>query len=480
MASMLTLDPASAPHNGGATENRTIAEQIAAFAADLRFDDIPSDVREQAKLLILDCIGIALASGTYDFSKRAEAAAHRLAGTSDGGSTVIGRPGSLPMRDAILLNGILVHGLDFDDTHPGGVIHASTSSFPTALGIAENRGLTGRDLLLGYLLGMEVSTRIGMAPSGGFHQVGFHPTGVVGAFGSSVVAARLLDLPAPAIAAAQGFVGSLASGSMEFLETGAWTKRMHPGWAGVCGTTAAAFAAEGYETPPRIYEGRFGLYKSHLGADADVDLSLCVDGLGARWETTAVAVKPFPACHFTHAFADAALAVRAEHGIEASDVESVHCLIAEGEIQTVCEPADKKRSPRSAYDAQFSVPYVVSAALHRNRFTLDELEADALSDPDILSLAQRVSYESDPTSGFPSLFSGEVRVRTKDGRELVHREQVNRGAGERPLTAEDIITKFHANAARSVTAERAERIVDETLHLDAHESVVDFARLLRG
>lgn len=474
------ITPAELRPSAPTPPNRTIAEAFADFASGLRYEDIPDEVRERAKLLILDCIGIALASGTYDFAKRADAAVRRLSGALVGGSTVIGRPGSLSLRDAVYLNGILVHGLDYDDTHPEGVIHASASAFPTSLGIAEDRALSGRDLLLGYLIGMEVSTRVGMAPKGGFHQVGFHPTGLVGAFGAAVLAARLNDLPAGAITLAQGFVGSLAAGSLEFLETGAWTKRMHPGWAGVCGITSAAFAAEGYETPPEIYEGRFGLYKSHLGVDAEVDLSRCTDGLGSRWETLAVAVKPFPACHFTHAFADAILAIRSEHGLEPSDVESIHCLIGEGEIKTVFEPLEKKRNPRSAYDAQFSVPYVVSAALHRNGFTLDELEADALTDPDILSTAQRVTYESDPDSGFPALFSGEVRVRTTDGRDLIHREQINRGADTRPLSADDITDKFLTNAQKAVTPERAERIVAATLALDAQESVADYAQVLRA
>ena len=455
----------------------TIAEAIGAFAAGVRYEAIPTEVRERAKLLILDCIGIALASGTYDFSKRATLAVRRLAGTHQEGATVIGQGGRLPPRDAIHLNGILVHGLDYDDTHPAGVIHASASAFPTALSVSEQRDLSGRDLLLGYVVGMEVSTRLGMAAKGGFHQVGFHPTGLVGAFGSAVAAARLHDLPAPAIAQAQGFVGSLAAGSLEFLETGAWTKRVHPGWAGVCGLTSAAFAAEGYESPPRVYEGRFGLYASHLGVDGDVDFSRCTAGFGERWETLAVAVKPFPACHFTHAFADAVLAIRERHGIGPSDVERIHCLIGEGAIKTVCEPAENKRHPRSAYDAQFSLPYVVAAALARGRFTLAELAGDALADPDTLALAQRVSHAVDPDSAFPQAYSGEVQVHTKDGRVLRHREQINRGADTRPLSAQDIQEKFLANAALACAPPRAERIMDATLGLQDLR-VRDFAASL--
>lgn len=478
MANITALD-ASVVNAVSVEEKQTIAQQFAAFAAGLRFEDVPEHVREQAKLLMLDCIGIALASGTYDFAKRSEAAVRRLAGDGTGDVTVIGRSYTLPLRDAALINGILVHGLDFDDTHPGGVIHASASAFPTAFTVAEQRGRSGAEMILAYVVGMEVATRIALTANGGFHANGFHPTGVVGAFGSTMVASKLNNLPAAAIALAQGFAGSTAAGAAEFLGTGAWTKRAHPGWASVCGITSAAMGAEGYVTPLTIFEGRFGLFNNYIDKDHPVNLDLCTDGLGERWETMAVAVKPFPACHFTHAFADSALAIVAEHGISASDVDSVHCLIAAGEVPSVCEPADTKVRPANAYDAQFSVPYVVSAALHRNRFTLNELEDEALNDTEILDLAGRVTYEEDPNSAYPTYFSGEIRLKTKDGRELIHREQVNRGAGNRPLSADDIINKFIGNAERALPASRVEQIVNAALRLDSFTSVKDFATLLR-
>lgn len=463
-----------------ALPDQTISRRIAEFADRLRFDHIPKAVIDQAKLLMLDCVGIALASGTYDFAQRARGAITDLAGGAAGGppgagrATAIGFPGTLPLRDAVHLNGLLAHGLDFDDTHPGGIIHASSSAFPTALGVTEARGLSGRDLILGYVLGVEVSARLGMAARGAFHQVGFHPTGVMGAFGAAVLAARLQGMSTEGIAHAQGFVGSQAAGSLEFLETGAWTKRSHPGWAGVCGITSAAFAAHGFESPPRIYEGRFGLYASHLGAAHEADLAACTKGLGEEWETMRVAVKPYPACHFTHAFADAMLALRAEHDLGPEDIASIRCLIADGEMKTVCEPVESKRRPRSTYDAQFSVPFIVGAALARGQVTLAEIREDTLTDPVILGVAAKVTCEPDPDSAFPQYYSGEVIVETTDGRTLRHRDQVNRGADTRPLSAEDITSKFTGNAQLARGAHRAEQILEGVLDL---ENVAD-VRLL--
>lgn len=457
----------------------TIAGQLGTWAADLDHHDVPAAVRERATHLILDGVGVALASGTFDFAKRSMAAAAELGGGSNGAATVLGMPLRLPARDAAHLNGILIHGLDYDDTHPGGIVHATASSFAAALAAGETVGASGREVLTAYVIGMEVAARLGAAAHGGFHQVGFHPTGLVGAFSAAIVASRLRGLPAHAIGAAQGFVGSLAAGSLEFLATGAWTKRSHPGWAAACGITAAAFARHGFESPPAIYEGRFGLYASHL-VGRTVDLDACTRALGERWETVQVAVKPFPACHFTHAFADAALALRAEHGLRPQDIEQVTCLIADGVVSTVCEPLAAKHRPQSAYDAAFSLPYIVAAALVRGRFGLTELEDEALGDGEILELARRTGYECDPDSAFPEAYSGEVVIRTTDGRELRHREQVNRGAAERALSGEEVLEKFRQNAALSCSRDRAERIAEAILHLDDAADVRSMSGVLGG
>lgn len=460
-----------------AGSQETIADRIAAFATDLGHDDVPDEVLRQAKVLILDAVGVGLASSTFDFAHRARCAVRTLSGGS-GKSSVIGDEERLPLRDSMHLNGLLIHGLDYDDTHPDGVVHATASAFPTAFGVTEATGLSGRELLTAYVLAVEVDARLGMAAKGAFHQVGFHPTGLVGAFGAAVAAGRLRGLSAPAIATAQGFVGSQAAGSLEFLADGSWTKRSHPGWAAVCGVTATAFAEHGFVSPPEVYEGRFGLYGSHLGDDYPVDLEACTDGLGERWETLRVAVKPHPACHFTHAFIDAALALRAEHGLQPDEIDEVVCHIASGMVATVCEPQAKKLQPGSTYDAAFSLQHVVAASLVHGRFELAQLEADVREDPRVRRLTQDVSYSLDPESGFPETYDGEVEVRTRDGRVLRHREPVNRGSVDRPLTQEEIEAKFFDNAAHAMTESQARQVRDHLLGLDSLEDVGALGRAL--
>ncbi|TQJ29912.1 MmgE/PrpD family protein [Microbacterium sp. SLBN-146] len=453
----------------------SLARTLARFSVATEIDAIPADVVARAKLFLLDAIGIALASTTHDFARVAGASAAEL-GEGRGSSTVIGGEESLPLRDAVLLNGVLVHGLDYDDTHPEGVVHASASAVPTVLGVGEALGVSGRDLLTAYIVGLEATARLGIAAQGGFHAVGFHPTGLLGAFGSALIAAKLRRDDVDVTTAAQGVVGSFASGSLEFLDSGAWTKRVHPGWAGVAGITAESLARHGLVAPELVYEGRFGLYASHLG-DRPVDLAATTRELGRTWETLSVAVKPFPACHFTHAFADAALALRAD-GLRAEDVESITCLIGEGQIETVCEPRAHKLAPRSSYDAQFSLPYVVAASLVHGEFGLSQLEDDALTDAATLALAARVTHEADPDSAFPRAFSGEIIVRRTDGSTVRHRESINRGAGDRPLPAADIEEKFRSNAAMAVRQEQAEAILTAVHALESFDDVGEFTALL--
>jgi 2-methylcitrate dehydratase PrpD len=459
-----------------------IAQALAAFVHNLEFDAIPAAVRERAAYLMLDATGIALASTRWDFAHKSLSAVQGLAGSGGGRKcTVLGMPARLPLRDAVLLNGILVHGLDYDDTHVPGVIHATASAFPCALGVGEHLGLSGRAVLTAYVAGIETGARLGAVAKGAFHQIGFHPTGLIGAYACALLAGRLLGATPAQLHMAQGITLSTGAGSLEFLEDGSWSKRLHPGWAGVAGITGAALARQGFVGPQRPYEGRFGLFPSHLGPLAEgCDYALATAGLGETWELEQVAVKPFPICHFAHGCADAALALRREHGLRPEDIAEVRALVPREVIKTICEPAANKLRPVSDYDAKFSLPFIVAACLVRGRFGLAELEADALHDETILALAAKVRYEADPASPFPRAYSGELVLTTRDGRELRQREHINRGAAERPLANAEIEAKFLDNAQRAVSRERAGRIRDALLGLPDVADVREMAAVLGG
>lgn len=456
---------ASAAPAAAISAAQPISQQIAEFAANLTSEAVPASVRETAKLHVLDVCGTALAATRFDFAQHALAGISNIAEAGD--NTVIGMSVRLPMRDAVLMNGILAHGLDYDDTHPGAIVHPSASAFPCALGVAEKRDASGADLLLAYMLGVEIATRLGVAAKGTMHTQGFHTTGIAGHFGCAVAAGKLFNLSPQRLQYAQGFAGSTASAISEHRADGAWNKRLHPAWAGVGGITAAGLASGGFVGTGKIYEGADGIFRSHTGTRFnEVDMDAMTRGLGEEWLLKEVAVKPFPICHLLHACADSALAIRRKHNVKPEDIVKVRALLHPETFHYIAEPPEMRRRPVSDYMAKFSVQFVLAACFVRGKFGFAELEADALNDPQILALAQKVHHEADPDSAFPKYFSGGVIVTTRDGREFVHMEKVNRGAGERALSAQDISEKFYDNATLVISKPQAIRIRDAVLDMD--------------
>jgi 2-methylcitrate dehydratase PrpD len=453
------LAPAASEH---AT---TLSRQLAEFATRYDCDAIPEAVRQRAKLLILDAVGIALASTQYDFSHRILSGIRTLAGGGD--CSVIGMRERLPLRDAVLMNGVLIHGLDYDDTHIRAIVHPTASALTCALGVAEQLGRSGRDLLAAYILGVEIVTRIGNAAKGHFHHFGFHPTGLAAHFSCALQAGWLYGLTAEQLTMAQGLAGSTAAASQEFLEEGAWNKRLHPGWAAVAGITVANLARSGFVAPTKPYEGRFGLYRSHLShLEKEVDYGAITRGLGSSWELDGVAVKPYPVCHLIHACGDAALVLREKHRLTPEKIAKVTALVPKETLHIVAEPVASKVRPASDYDAKFSVQYLVAACLARGRFGLAELEDEARNDKAILALAQKVEAAADPETRFPTYFSGGIVIRTTDGRELSHHEPVNRGAGDRALTGAEIEVKYRDNSQLAMSERRIGEIRDVVLNME--------------
>ena len=461
----------------GQAPGPVISERLAEFTAGLTLRAVPEAVVLRAKHLVLDGLGCALAAREEAFAGRMAASVARLAG--HGPRRVVGMAHRLPLRDAAMVNGMLMHGLDYDDTHAAGVVHLTVSAFPAALAVAAQAGAPGAELLVAYIAGVESGARIAAAARGGFHQAGFHPTGLVGTFAASLVAGRLRRLSGAQLAGAQGIALSLASGTLQFLEDGSWTKRMHPGWAAACGITAAALAADDIRAPREAYEGRFGLYRSHLPPPqlAGCDLSLATSGLGSVWELDSVAVKPFPACHLLHACADAAIALH-RAGVDSERIRAVRALVPQAVIEIVCEPLAAKRRPKTDYEAKFSLPYAVASGLARGRFGLAELAPQALAERRLERLMDKIEYAVDEDANFPRYYSGEVRLTLDDGRALSHRVAVNRGHPERPLSNAEIEAKYFENCARTLDEAAARRIRDLVLELDSLQDSEELERCL--
>jgi len=457
------------------TGKDTLSQVLARFAAGLEWEHIPPAVRERTKLLLIDAVGVAFASTRFDFARRTLSALQLMA---SGDSDVIGMPEKLALRDAALMNGILVHGLDYDDTYLPGSVHLTASSVPASLGVAAARGASGKDLLTACTLGLEVGARLGAAGRGGFLRSGFHATGIVGTFASTLAAGRLMRLDAAQLTLAQGIALSATSGTMQPMQDGSWTKRMHPGWAAASGITAATLAQQGFIGPSEAYEGRFGLFSCFLGPHAkDADVGILVNRLGEHWEFPRTSIKLFPACHQSHAFFNAALAIAREHEVRPADIESIRVRIAEPAVPLICEPLAAKRKPDSSYAAQFSLPYGVACCLTRRRFGLAELDEASYTDPALVALAHKVDYEIDPDSGFPKFRTGEVIVTTRDGKKLGRRESI---LPDEPAAAEAILDKFVDSASSAVSSERAHRVREMLLDIERLPDVRVLTRALSG
>lgn len=436
-----------------------LAAQLAALCRSTSWEGLAASLQERARLHVLDTVGLALAARAQDFA--APALAGITAAGAAGECAVIGDTRRLAPRDAALANGFLMHGLDYDDTHPESIVHPSVVGLPAALAVGEYLDATWTDVLTAYVLGVEAGIRIGAAAHGGFHHAGFHATGVVSHFGAALAAGKLLGLDEPQLVAAQGIAASTASGIQVFLEEGAWSKRLHPGWGALAGITAAHLARNGFVAPTRPYEGKFGLFDSHLH-DTSAKPERMLDGLGEHWQLLATAIKPYPVCHFIHGCLEAALEL---HGrLPRSEVSQVVAWLAKETLPIVAEPAQAKQRAATEYEAKFSAQYVVAKALLYGRFGLAELTPAALSDPATKELAAKVVCRVDPETRFPTYYSGGVTVVLRDGRELRHHVPVNKGAGARALRAEDIQTKFLDNATLRLGEERARRALEAILN----------------
>ena len=435
-----------------------LAAPLADFCRMVTWESLPREVREKARLHALDTLGLALASHAQAYAAPSLAGIAAAAGAGE--CTVIGDERRLAPRDAAFANGLLMHGLDYDDTHPASIVHPSVVGLPAALAIGEHCDASWHDVLAAYVIGVESAIRIGAAVQGGFHHAGFHATGIVSHFGAALAAGKLLGLSADQLVAVQGIAASTASGVQVFLEEGAWSKRLHPGWGALAGITAAYLARSGFVAPTRPYEGRFGLFESHLH-EGSADHDQILQGLGEKWRFLETAIKPYPVCHFIHGCLEAALELHGSFSL--SDVDAVMVSLPAETLPIVAEPAEAKQRAATEYEAKFSAQFVVAKALLLGRFGLAELTPDALSDPATQALAMKVRCRADPQAQFPRYYPGSVSVLLKDGSELHRSVPINKGAGPRALSAQDIERKFLANASLRVEKSRAQRALDAVM-----------------
>jgi 2-methylcitrate dehydratase PrpD len=420
------------------------ALRLARFATGVSLDGVPSSVVTQAGLLVLDTLGNALAAAREDFARAVVDVATRLGGVTE--STVLGATARVSAASAVLANATLAHGLDFDDTREDAIVHTGCVAVTTALAVGEAVGATGRAVLEAVIAGVEVMCRVGLAVPGAFHARHFHPTAITGGFAAAAVAGRLHGLGEAELVRAFGIAGSQASGIIEYLADGSWTKRLHPGWAAHAGVVAALLARAGFTGPATVFEGAHGVYQAFAGGHDPRRLEAQLATLGRAWEIAELTFKPYPCGSIAQPYMDCAARLR-DGGVRAEEVTAIRCRTAAGPVPRLWEPLAAKHAPPNGYAAKFSLPYLVAVVLVKGRAGLGEFTDEAVRDKEVLRVAERVGYEIDPTIDYPRQFVGDVEVMLADGRTIRERQDRPRGGPDAPLSRAELEAKFRGNAA---------------------------------
>jgi 2-methylcitrate dehydratase PrpD len=418
------------------TSATSISQQLA--AAFVRDVTLPEPVLCMCDALLMDLTGICVAARRADFVQAA------MQATAEAGPcTVIGHPGTFNVATAALCNGTAAHGEDFDDTFEGGPIHAGAVIVPALLATCQQHGLSGADFVRGVAVGCEVMCRLCLVAPKRVHKAGFHPTAVFGALGAAAGVASAMRLSSAQWVNAIGISGSMASGIIEYLAEGAWTKRMHPGWAAQAGYRAARLAEAGFTGPRTVLEGEHGFF--HGFANSPVgNYAAMLEGAGDRWFSADIAFKPYACGTMAHPFIDCARELVLQ-GLQPQLVQAIECETAEGIVHRLWEPLAAKHAPPNGYAAKFSIPYAIAVGMLRGDAGLAEYEDAVVQDPAVRALAAKVQYVVDPDNPYPRQFTGHVKATTSDGAVWEVRQHHFRGGTEEPLSQADLLAKYHAN-----------------------------------
>ncbi|MFL6827617.1 MAG: MmgE/PrpD family protein [Bradyrhizobium sp.] len=416
----------------------SVAELLADKIVALKPGALPAVTARKCEDLLIDVVGLCVTARNQDY------VASALAGWDDDGvCTVIGHGRTLTAAGAAFVNGTAAHGEDFDDTFEGGPVHAGAVIVPAVLAACERHNGDGRTALIGIAVGTEVLCRLSLVVPKAVHKAGFHPTAIFGAMGAAAGVSAALGLNARQIVDALGIAGSMAGGIIEYLAEGAWTKRLHAGWAAQSGLRAALLAQAGFVGPRTVFEGVHGLFHG-FAHTTHGDYDALIGNFGTRWVTDTLAFKPYPCGTMAQPYIDCARRLAAR-GVKAEDISEIVCEVAEGTVHRLWEPLEDKQRPRNGYSAKFATPYLLAAGLVHGGVGLSAFTEAAIRDPKSLALAAKVKYVIDPQNPYPGNYTGHIRAIMKDGSVIEERQPHLRGGAQEPLTRQDVIDKFALN-----------------------------------
>ena len=449
-----------------ATRPNGITNALVDYAQTLKYEDIPPEVLERTKHMLLDFLGVA-----YGGLRTGESSGPVIDGVLDlaagaaGESAVLGRPERLPAHYAALLNATFAHSMDFDDTHRDAVIHIGTPLFATLLALAGEHEVSGRDFLTAAVVGYDVTGKVGKAHGGTVHARGFHPTATTGIFGCSAAGARLLGYSAQQTANAMGLNVSQSAGSTQFLENGSWNKRFHTGLAAHNAVMSLVMARHDYLGATSPIEGSRGYFALYAGSDADASRAL--DGLGSEFEVMNTAVKPYPCCRYSHATIDAVADIVRAESLASPDIDGIDIALGVTGYSMVADPPEAKRVPSNVVEGQFSVYFAAAATAGKGGYAWDAY--DRLDDAEVRRLMQRTSVTLDQRfgSGMESI----VSLRTADGRVIERTVPFPKGEPENPMTWDEMQAKFTEWSTPVIGASRAAQVIESVASLESLASM---------
>jgi len=412
-----------------------LAEKIVALAASR----LPDVTTRKCEDLLIDVVGLCVTARNQDYARSA-----LLGCDDDGPCTAIGHRRTLTAAGAAFVNGTAAHGEDFDDTFEGGPVHAGAVIVPAVLAACERHNPDGRMALIGIAVGTEVLCRLSLVVPKAVHKAGFHPTAIFGAMGAAAGVGAALGFDAKQIVDALGIAGSMAGGIIEYLAEGAWTKRLHAGWAAQSGIRAALLARSGFVGPRTVFEGTHGLFNG-FAHTTQGDYDALLGDFGTRWVTDTLAFKPYPCGTMAQPYIDCARRLGAR-GVNPEEVSEIVCEVAEGTVHRLWEPLAAKQRPPNGYAAKFAVPYLLATGFVRGGVGLGAFTENAIGDPRVLALAAKVKFVIDPDNPYPTNYTGHLRATMKDGTVIEERQPYLRGGAQEPLSRQDVIDKFALNA----------------------------------
>lgn len=438
--------------------------------------DLPKEVEDCAASHILDITGVGVAGATTQIGAPWMAYADTVTQAA-GPSTILGRPGGAHPAEAALVNGGLMHSLEYDDTHTGSIVHGSAVLASTALAAAEAEGSGGRDMLRAYVIWYEVLIRLGLSAVGGFQNRGFQLTPVGGTLCAAGIAASLRGLDRDRTAAAVGIALSQASGVFAFLSNGATVKSMHPGWAAHSGIKAAELAAAGITGPDRPLEDPFGLFNVFAGdPDAADRFRGLLGDLGQTWHLLAAAYKFLPCCHYIHPFVEAAGRLRNE-GVRPGDIETIRFGVPAGAAAIICEPWNDKCCAQG-HQARWSLPVVTAMMLIDGMVGLDGFERAPA--PGVHDLAARSNWEALADSAFPAKLDARLGLLLRSGAVREARVDDVYGNASRPPSPAAIEEKFETNMSRLAAPRDVTRLSEALRGIAQAPHLGSVTRLLRA